>query len=179
MNSKPKIIVTSQSKIKLNAVKNIFSEYIYDIVGIKTDSGIPEQPLGFEEIENGTMNRLNYVLKNYKVEPESGTIYISIENGLLNHSGSKYPGDHFYDIANIAILYVPKNSIKPDLSKVISSWSAMVPISRELFSTVPDDQSVVYTPGNDDPHKAICDVTREEILTQGINIVTGILFSRN
>jgi len=173
-SSKPKVILTSQSEIKLQAVKNVFSEYTYQIESYKTESGVPEQPLGFEEIEMGTMNRLKYVFDKHGAE--SDTIYISIENGLLNHMGSPYPGNHFYDIANIAVLYVPKNTNEVDLDKVISSWSAMVPVPKALYDQVPDDRSSTFTPGNNDPHQKICGVTREQILTQALEVVSGTLF---
>jgi len=172
----PKIVLTSQSEIKLNAVKNVFSSYVYEFQTYKTESGVPEQPLGFEEIEQGTLNRLNYVFDNYGIQPD--TIYISIENGLLNHMGSPYPGDHFYDVANLAVLHVPKdfNGNEVDLNNVISSWSAMVPVSKALYKQVPDDQSKTFSPGNNDPHKSICGITREQILTQALDIIAGTLF---
>ena len=89
-SSKPKVILTSQSEIKLNAAKNVFSSYVYEFQTYKTESGVPEQPLGFEEIEMGTMNRLKYVFDKHGVE--SDTIYVSIENGLLRHGVSHH--DH-------------------------------------------------------------------------------------
>lgn len=184
----PKIILTSQSEIKLNSVKNVFSSYVYEFETYKTESGVPEQPLGFEEIEQGTLNRLKYVFDNYGVQ--SDTIYISIENGLLNHMGSPYPGNHFYDIANIAVLHVPKDSKKVELDKVITSWSAMVPVPKALYDSIPDDRSKTYmeahseqnglstsSPGNNDPHYTICGVNREQILTQALEIVAGMLFT--
>ncbi len=79
-----KIGVTSQSKLKLDAVIEAYSfmDEKPDIVRYRADSGVGEQPVGHEALI-GASNRVSDLLKR---ESKLDRI-ISIENGIFNENG--------------------------------------------------------------------------------------------
>lgn len=75
------IAVASLSDVKLGAVYDSFSRYfncrVFGVSGIQ--SGVPEQPIGNEEISLGCLNRMNE-MKSYL--EKSDFIFVSIESGI-------------------------------------------------------------------------------------------------
>lgn len=163
-----KIILTSDSEIKGNAVEAIFSPYIYEILKLKSVSGVPEQPMGFEQIEEGARNRIKSVTPKTECEFDD-VIYVSIENGIVNIQNK------YYDTACIVLSF---NGI------VSICWSSMVEMKEQYVNEIPTDQSKTYaeiifekglTNNKKDPHESICDVSRQEILEQALKIAKGTL----
>lgn len=66
------MLVASFQLVKIKAAKEVFG----DAVGIKVSSGVPEQPIGREEIRRGALNRL-FAIKN-------SALSISYESGLVD-----------------------------------------------------------------------------------------------
>ena len=79
-----KIIVLSQSKIKKDAILEVFSNIEYDISFVKIPDNPyrPSQPLFIDGTQDACNNRINeYLLKYGEIDKDS--VIISIENGIL------------------------------------------------------------------------------------------------
>lgn len=74
-----KIILASQSRVKINAVEKAFNDVgQFNLITAKAPSGVNEQPIGYETMR-GAMNRIDFIKA---VHPDAD-LYISIENGLF------------------------------------------------------------------------------------------------
>lgn len=71
------IVVGTTSALKVKAVQAAFEDAT--VIGVKTSSGVPEQPLE-EETEQGAKNRLSEAKR---LHPDAD-LYIGIENGIFN-----------------------------------------------------------------------------------------------
>jgi len=81
------VYVCSESISKLQAVKNVFPyDNVYSVSNCK--SGIPEQPIGYLQTEEGLKNRLQDFLKMGIHDDDS--IVISIENGIIFYDDVPY-----------------------------------------------------------------------------------------
>ncbi|MFX0069962.1 MAG: inosine/xanthosine triphosphatase [Candidatus Hermodarchaeota archaeon] len=85
-----KVCVGSLNPSKINAVKKAFNVYFnrVQILSIKVDSKVPDQPIGLNNIINGAKNRAQSALS-YLIEKEkwSRNIYgVGIEAGLVKIS---------------------------------------------------------------------------------------------
>lgn len=74
-----RVMVASKNLDKLFAVANALSSY--NIIGVSCPSNVNSQPIGEEETATGAKNRLD-CLRNMD-NNQSDTLYIAIENGLL------------------------------------------------------------------------------------------------
>lgn len=87
-----KVIVASQNPVKIEVAKRafgaIFPNEEFEYIGVKSESGVPDQPFG-EETRVGAMNRLAYIKKMHP----GADWYISQEGGL------HYDGDKIYNRA--------------------------------------------------------------------------------
>lgn len=75
------IVVGTTSALKVKAVQAAFEDAT--VIGVKTSSGVPEQPLE-EETEQGAKNRLSEAKR---LHPDAD-LYIGIENGIFNEEGN-------------------------------------------------------------------------------------------
>ena len=101
-----RVNVASRNPIKIEAVREVLthSEMFskYDIVSLKVDSGVSEQPLSLEETVDGAINRAVSVFRNcdYSIGIESGLMSVprtktgkmdfcvcAIYDGRQNHLG--------------------------------------------------------------------------------------------
>lgn len=91
-----KIIVASQNPVKIQVAQNAFSKVFPDIalevIGVKSDSGVPDQPMN-DETRIGAHNRLDFIVQNYG----DADYYISQEGGLYTE------GDRIYNRAWIVV----------------------------------------------------------------------------
>ncbi|MEO0869176.1 MAG: DUF84 family protein [Cyanobacteria bacterium J06642_11] len=87
-----RIVVTSQSELKLLAVKSFANEYgLYcEVVGMKTPTTI-EQPEGIEQTSDLAIARSNYLIDQKLVNADD--LIISIESGLIIDWESKCAED--------------------------------------------------------------------------------------
>lgn len=106
--AKRRMFIASKSKIKADAVTAALGDI--EILPVESQSNIPEQPMGYEQILQGVMNRIETGRKNGATEQIT-----AIENGLLlgkellSHEmvldaiGEKVEEDSWYDVAFVAI----------------------------------------------------------------------------
>ncbi|MDR3477843.1 MAG: DUF84 family protein [Gammaproteobacteria bacterium] len=98
VEAKLKIVVASESVIKLDAVKKAVADFyqnqnvIFEIIGVTTVSGVGEQPFN-DETARGAANRLSHA---ESLIPNAD-MYIAIENGLFEEA------QRFFDKAIIKI----------------------------------------------------------------------------
>ena len=75
------VLVGSKNPTKINAVKNGLKRVFYDrtisVLGHNVESGVPDQPIGYEETKSGAENRIKN-LKNRDAD-----FYIGIEGGCV------------------------------------------------------------------------------------------------
>ncbi len=77
-----KVIVGSVNPVKINSVKQAFSKAFADVVfeveGISSESGVPEQPVGDSQTFHGAVNRAEYI---YEKQPNAD-FWVGIEGGI-------------------------------------------------------------------------------------------------
>ncbi len=75
------VLIGSKNPTKINAVKNALKRVFYDraisVLGHNVESGVPDQPIGYEETKSGAENRI----KNLK--HRDADFYIGIEGGCV------------------------------------------------------------------------------------------------
>ena len=75
------VLIGSKNPTKINAVKNGLKRVFYDttisVLGHNVESGVPDQPIGYEETKSGAENRIKN-LKNRDAD-----FYIGIEGGCV------------------------------------------------------------------------------------------------
>lgn len=91
-----KVIVASKNPVKLNVAKGAFATVFpnqeFEFITIKSDSGVPDQPMN-QETEQGALNRLDFIKDKH---PEAD-FWISQEGGLYED------GERLYNRACIAV----------------------------------------------------------------------------
>lgn len=94
-----KIAIGTTSELKIRACEKALRKFGIDgeLISIKTESGVNDQPYGFGEISTGAKNRAKEALKNV----ESAEIGVGIENGLIYIEET----DQWFDMPCICILY--------------------------------------------------------------------------
>jgi|SRR3989344_18497 len=108
------IVVTSTNAIKTEAVKKILSELLptrsFEIIGVKADSGINEQPVN-EETEQGAKNRIRNAESLPAISKlQKGSAFISIENGIFSSENSAW------EDKAVAVIKLPDGRISSALS---------------------------------------------------------------
>lgn len=131
----------------------------YDLRTGKTESGVPDQPFGPDQMFLGATNRARAALKAHNAD-----IGIGIENGLLN------VGTYWFDPPAVVVLY-PRTQI------VGRALGAALPIPTDMVRAVKErdtELGVIVQEraggGEKDPHKFLSKgvVDREEIIAQAI-----------
>lgn len=95
LNLPKTVVVASESGIKIDAVKAalkiLFPTREFEVVGVKAQSEVDEQPE--DEITNeGKRNRLKNAEANYrKIEPDKEAIFVSMESGIFNEGSETEP----------------------------------------------------------------------------------------
>ena len=84
-----KIIVASENPTKIEATKRAFEMSFKDenleVLGIKTKSGVPDQPIGSAETLRGAINRLHHAKE---LNPDAD-FWIGLEGGNIIHSDTE------------------------------------------------------------------------------------------
>ena len=157
---KVNIVVGSKSSLKLDAVKAACEEVSIDadVIGVSTSSGVPEQPVGYEEILSGALNRSHEALAN------AGDAWtVGIENGLVRVGEERY-----VDIAAVVIRIPGEAALISTSEAVEFPWDevsmalASVGRSKTAGSFIADR----YNCSEDDPHSYLTRglTSRSEIL---------------
>ncbi len=178
------VVLGSASVLKLNALKNALAivGWTDDVQALATKSGVPEQPVGREEIAKGAMNRATAA--HLKV-PEAYAV--GVENGLREAGGvqcaplgTEVPSLPWYDMAYIVV-------IKPDGTKsIVPSAYVEVPLwavqeAQALGFDTTTVGSVLAKRHNipaDDPHTFLTSghLSRHQILVEAL--VNALNFAR-
>ena len=80
----PKVYISSENKLKISATSKALRELNYkeEVIGLKTVSGISEEPTSIEETYNGAENRLADLKRSIK--DKKWKFLVSIESGITN-----------------------------------------------------------------------------------------------
>lgn len=91
-----KVIVASENPVKIavarRAFETLFSEEEFEFVGMKSPSGVPDQPIN-DETKDGAINRMNFIRK----EQPKADYWIGLEGGIYEE------GDRYYNRAWMAV----------------------------------------------------------------------------
>lgn len=93
-----KILVATKNNAKIEGVKKAFNTFFenIDIIGVKTESDVPDQPIN-GELKKGVENRIKN-LKRYAVENNiECDYYVSVEAGIV---------DYFEEWMNIQLVLI-------------------------------------------------------------------------
>jgi len=113
-----KVIVASENPVKIKVAeksfKAVFPEEEFEFIGIKSDSGVPDQPMG-EETRMGAENRLKFIRGKY---PEAD-FWMSQEGGAFPEGDNIYnrawimvsDKEGFVGESSTAHLYLPKGIV--------------------------------------------------------------------
>ena len=159
-----KIVVTSQSEKKLDAVKKAFAHLEdIEIIGLKCPSGVNEQPFN-EETLQGAHNRMHHAKKEI---PDAG-MYISIENGIFTE------GRRFVDKA-VVTLMTSKGKQVTSFSDGVDFPAEYVEMTRKkpggfkewtVGKTMAENG---YVQDHADPHYDISGKSRAEFLNDAVS----------
>lgn len=97
-----KVLIGTKNPGKIEGAKRAFENYFKDVevIGIKAESNVSEQPVG-KETFLGAKNRVNNLMKYAKENNISADYFVAIESGIVEELG-------FWSIVNIAVI---KNSL--------------------------------------------------------------------
>ncbi len=89
-----KIVIGTTSELKIRALKNALEKLKFEseVVSMKTQSGISDQPFGYEETTRGAKNRVMYIF-----EREIPDMAVAVESGIIEIEGNSF------DIASVYI----------------------------------------------------------------------------
>lgn len=121
------IVVGSGTGLKPLCVKDVFEEY--DVMGISVSSDVNEQPIGYQEIIQGALNRAFKAL-----EKQPDALYsFGIENGLINDVEKGW-----IDLACIVCI------CNYDKHKMIIKWTDSVNVPNKWVGLLESNYSITY-----------------------------------
>ena len=96
-----KVLIGTKNPGKIEGAKRALENYFknVEIVGVKVDSNVSEQPIGLETYE-GAANRVKNLINYAKEKHIDADLFMAVESGLTSELG-------FWAITNIAVI---KNS---------------------------------------------------------------------
>lgn len=163
-----KIGITSQNKLKLEAVKNAYSfmEPSLEISGYSADSGVGEQPVN-EQTLQGARNRIVDLRKRV----DGLDRIISIESGIF------YEGGKWLDKAVVVILDVVSEKEYVAYSDAVVFLDKYVEMAREIGFETATVGKVMFDEGYvtdaKDPHKSISGISRRVYLEKMVKKLVG------
>lgn len=100
-----KVLIGTKNPGKIEAAKRALANYFdnVEIVGVKTESNVSEQPVG-KETYQGAVNRVNNLIKFAKENSIYADLFMAVESGLTEDLG-------FWAITNIAVIKNNKGEI--------------------------------------------------------------------
>lgn len=142
-----KVVVASQSSIKGKAVQAVFPKA--DVIGVKTSSGVPEQPCG-DETGKGARNRI----QDARQQIQDADYYVAIENGIYNESG------HWIDKAVVIVINKAGDervemSIGVEFPKEYVEKAKAIGFEKVTVGSVMFDAGIIRQ--KDDPHADLGD----------------------
>lgn len=93
-----KVLIGTKNPGKIEGAKRALENYFknVEIVGVKVDSNVSEQPIGLETYE-GAANRVENLIKYAKENHIAADLYMAVESGLTSEL-------RFWAITNIAVI---------------------------------------------------------------------------
>ena len=128
-----KVLIGTKNPGKIEGAKRALAKYFSDveIVGVKVESDVSEQPVGIETF-NGALNRVNNLVKYAQSNNIAADLFMSVESGLTSELG-------FWAITNIAVIKNAKGEIGIGSSASFPVPNKYVePIKTETLGTVMD-----------------------------------------
>ena len=100
-----KVLIGTKNPGKIEGAKKALANYYKDVevVGIKVSSDVSEQPVGLETFQ-GSMNRVDNLVKYAKENHITADLFMSIESGMTSELG-------FWAITNIAVIKNSKGEV--------------------------------------------------------------------
>jgi non-canonical (house-cleaning) NTP pyrophosphatase len=153
-----KVVLASESKVKIAAVQKAFSDTSIELVPISVPSHVSEQPFDDETL-TGAFNRLNAA----QLTVPDADMYIAIENGIFEEDG------HFVDRAIVAITH---NGNEPSItySEGVRFPAEAVAEAKQKGFDKTTVGKVMATKGwvqdHADPHKDLIGKSRAVILAE-------------
>ena len=163
-----KIALGSTSKHKLDAVHEACQQLglPIEIQGVKTSSGVNEQPVGFEETFEGALARAEEVQDQFP-----GVIALGIESGIFRLGENNI---HTLDLAVIVLILPTGKKIVTTSSGVQFPEVCVREADRRGFDTTTVGSIVTEKFGGDptDPHSVLTNgkVTRKKTLVDALVI---------
>ncbi len=165
-----KIAIGTTSELKVRALKDALEKIQVqaDIDTAKTNSGVSDQPFGYEESTRGAKNRATELF-----EKEDPDIAIGIESGLVEIEGN------YFDVACVYVKSKDDESVAYSAGYFTPEW-----IIREIKEKNTEYGHIAQKLSGDsekDPLKYFSDgkIKREELLSQAIQISLVKIFNKN
>jgi len=133
-----KVIVASENPVKLEVAKQAFAKVFpdenFEFVAVKSESGVPDQPMGSEETRQGAHNRLKFI----KQKHPDADFWISQEGGLSEEEDRLFnrawivveDKDNFIAEASTASFYIPKK-----ITEYVKEGLELTHASDKFFQT--------------------------------------------
>ena len=118
-----KVLIGTKNPGKIEGARRALSKYYkdFEIVGVKAESNVPEQPVGVETYQ-GALNRVNNLMHYAKENNIQADMFISVESGMTCELG-------FWAITNIAV-------IKNANGEMGVGSSGSFPVPNKLVETI-------------------------------------------
>ena len=129
-----KVLIGTKNPGKIEGAKRALSKYFndFELIGVKVESDVPDQPVGIETY-NGALNRVNNLVKYAKENNLQADMFMSVESGLTSELG-------FWAITNIAVIKNAKGETGVGSSASFPVPNKYVePIKTETLGTVMDN----------------------------------------
>ena len=118
-----KVLIGTKNPGKIEGAKRALENYYKDveIVGVKAESNVSEQPVGLETYM-GALNRTNNLIKYAKENNIDADLFMSVESGLTKELG-------FWAITNIAV-------IKNNKGELGAGSSSSFPVPKKYVESI-------------------------------------------
>lgn len=195
------VLIPSTNALKVKAAKEAVERLLAEILGekeilkwkidekgIECESGVAEQPHGFEITKNGAETRL-FNLRKQVAETEYPTFYVSMENGLIIENFSPKQNKNIFEIENgktwidRTVVVVEFQHLNLILKAIGLSLGVTTPVEQVLEA---EKSNWTKTAGSFigkkygvDPknwHTFMCGKSREEIMKDSIKNCLGLPF---
>lgn len=93
-----KVLIGTKNPGKVEGAKRALEHYFdnVEIIGVKADSNVSEQPIGVETLK-GAENRVDNLIKYAKANNIQADLFMAVESGMTSELG-------FWSITNIAVI---------------------------------------------------------------------------
>ena len=129
-----KVLIATKNPGKVEGAKRALAHYFdnVEIVGVKAESNVSEQPIGIETFE-GARNRVENLIAYAKQNNISADLFMAVESGMMKDLG-------FWTITNIAVVKNAKGEIGRGASASFPVPEKYVErIKKETLGNVMDD----------------------------------------